>query len=46
MIVEYRCQKGVPPPNDLKIVGAGIEIWIYGVIGCLSTDAATLSASR
>jgi hypothetical protein len=46
VIVYDRCQKGVPPPNDLKIVGAGIEIWIYGVIGCLNTDAATLSASR
>lgn len=42
IIVNYRCQDGIPPPNDLKITGTGIEIWIYGKSRCLMIEAATL----
>jgi hypothetical protein len=40
VVIEYRCQEGVPPANDLKIAGAVIEIWIYGRSRCLQTEAA------
>ena len=44
--VVYRCQKGTPPANDLKIAGAVIEIWIFGTTRCATYDTATLVAKR
>jgi hypothetical protein len=46
VIVEYRCQEGVAPPNDLKIGCASVEIWINGRSFCIQTEAETLRASR
>jgi hypothetical protein len=42
--VEYRCVEGVAPPNDLKIAGAVVEIWIHGKARCFETEAETLAA--
>lgn len=44
--VEYRCEERVPPPNDLKVSGAIIEVWIHGRIRCIETEAETLTAKR
>lgn len=44
VIREEQCQAGVPPPNDLKISGANIEVWIYGRTFCVEVNAATLVA--
>jgi hypothetical protein len=46
VVVEYQCQVGVPPANDLKVSGATLEIWIYGTTRCLQTQASTLLAQR
>jgi len=46
MALQYQCQEGAPPANDLKIAGAVIEIWIFGRTHCLQTNAATLVAQR
>ena len=31
VIIEYKCQEGVPPANNIKVNGANVEIWIYGI---------------
>jgi hypothetical protein len=46
VVLDYRCEEGSPPVNDLKIAGAVIEIWIYGRTRCLQTDTATFVARR
>ena len=45
VVIEYRCQEGVPPANDLKIAGAAIEIWVYGRTRCLQTEAAFVATA-
>ena len=42
--VEYRCEAGVPLPNDLSVAGPVIEIWIHGREHCLETQNATVAA--
>ena len=44
--IDYLCQEGVPPANDLKLAGAVIEIWIYGRTRCIQTEPATFVAKR
>jgi hypothetical protein len=44
VVHDYRCEEGVAPPNDAKINGAAIEIWVHGRGVCLETDT-TRSAS-
>lgn len=44
--LDYQCQEGAPPASDLKIVGAVIEVWIFGRTRCVQTNAATLVAKR
>lgn len=44
--VVYDCERAVPPPSDLKITGAVIEIWVHGREVCLETEAATVVAKR
>lgn len=46
VVIEYRCQEGVPPANDLKIAGAVIEIWIYGRSRCIETEAAATFVAK
>ena len=46
LVLDYQCQEGDPPANDLKIAGAVIEVWIFGRSRCLQTDAATLVATH
>ena len=46
VVIDYRCQEGVPPANDLKIAGAVIEVWIYGRSRCIQTNAETVVAQR
>ena len=46
VVVEYACQEGVPPANDLKVLGAAIEIWVYGKTRCMEPAAAQLVAER
>jgi hypothetical protein len=46
VVIDYRCQEGAPPANDLKIAGAVIEIWIYGRSRCLETETSTFVAKR
>ena len=46
VVIEYKCQEGVPPPNNIKVTPANIEIWIYGSSGCLMTQSGTLLARR
>jgi hypothetical protein len=40
----YRCESGVTPPNDVKINGSVIEVWIYRRTFCLETETARLVA--
>ena len=46
VVLDYRCQEGMPPANDVRLAGAVIEVWIYGRSRCLQTEAATLLATR
>lgn len=41
----HECQNGVARPNDLKIAGSAVEVWIFGGV-CLQTEAATVIAKR
>jgi hypothetical protein len=41
-----RCEEGDPPPNDLKLSGADVEIWVYGRTHCLQTVMGTVVAQR
>jgi len=41
--IEYNCQERVPPPNDVKVTGAVIEVWIYGRTRCVMPDRAAYS---
>jgi hypothetical protein len=45
-VLDYRCQEGAPPENDVKIAAAVIEIWIFGKTRCLQPEAATFVAKR
>jgi hypothetical protein len=44
VVVEYQCEEGVPPPNEVKAAPEGIEVCIYGRTRCLQTEAGTLVA--
>ena len=44
--VVYDCKEVAPPPSDLKISGAVIEIWVHGREFCLQTEAAAVVAKR
>jgi hypothetical protein len=44
VVVEYRCHREVAPPNDVKVSGANIEIWINGSGFCLMVETGTLIA--
>jgi hypothetical protein len=46
VVVDYTCEEGIPPPNDLKRASAGIEIWIYGRSRCVMTQAATIASKH
>jgi hypothetical protein len=47
IVVQRECQQqGAPPANELRSSEANIEIWIYGRIGCLQTETASLIAQR
>jgi hypothetical protein len=46
VVLKHRCQEGVPPAHDLKLVGAVVEITIYGRVRCLQTQAVTVAAKR
>jgi hypothetical protein len=39
------CEEGVAPPNDVKIAGPVIDIWIYGRSRCIETET-TVVAKR
>ena len=42
VVLDNRCQEGLPPANDLKITGGVLEIWIFGRTHCLQTEVATV----
>lgn len=44
--VIYQCQDGTAAPNEVKVSGAAIEIWVYGRTFCAETQPATLTARR
>jgi hypothetical protein len=46
VVLEDQCQENAPPANDLKIIGAMIEVWVFGRARCIKTETATLAASR
>ncbi len=46
VVVTYSCQEGVPPPNEIKIAGGIVEVWIDGTPRCFMPDAGTLVAKR
>lgn len=46
VILDYQCQEGDRPTNDLKVSGATIEVWVYGRSRCLQTQAAEVLARR
>jgi len=46
VVLDYVCQEGAPPVNDLKISGTTIEIWIYGRTHCLEINTAESLARR
>jgi hypothetical protein len=46
VVVVNQCQEGVAPPNDFKLAGQVPEVWIYGTIRCLETEASTLVAVK
>jgi hypothetical protein len=46
VVLEYQCQEGVSPANNVKISGGTIDIWIYGHARCLQPQTAQLMARR
>ena len=40
------CESGVAPPNNVKVNGAAVEVWIYGRTVCIMTQPAVLVARR
>ena len=45
-VVVDRCEEIDPPPNDLKVSGLDVEIWVYGRSLCLQTVTGTAVAQR
>ena len=46
VIIDYECQEGTPPANDIKVAGSSIEVWIHGRSRCLQTESTLLVAKR
>ena len=44
-VTTYECQSAAPP-NEVKVSGATVEVWIYGRMPCLQTQSSTLMARR
>jgi hypothetical protein len=43
-VSSFQCQQGTPPPNDLKMTGPVIEVWIYGGARCVVPEMAVFVA--
>ena len=46
VVDDYRCEEVVAPPNDFRVAGNVIEIWIYGKTFCGTISTAPAMAAK